>query len=62
MFCWHKWEKWSYPANAVIAEDIDCIGYFVVAQYRVCEKCGKTQYRKCPQIRSLRGLKHEKNG
>lgn len=59
MFCWHKWEKWSHPVNGILAKSDANIGYFKVCQLRVCEKCGKAEYRALPQLRSLDKLKKE---
>jgi len=56
MFCYHKWQKWSDPRNAVMGNG-GGIGWLSVCQIRLCEKCGKAQYRKLPEVRSIDGIK-----
>lgn len=59
-WCWHDWDKWSTPHNGIFSESDGSIGYFSVAQLRVCKKCGVAEYRKLPKMRSLEELKKEK--
>lgn len=58
MFCWHKWERWSNPHNGIFGGD-GSIGYFSVCQMRICEKCGKADYRRLPKMRSLDELRKD---
>lgn len=57
MFCWHKWGRWSDPHNGIFAKSDGSVGYFSVCQLRICEKCGKAEYRRLPQMRSLDELR-----
>lgn len=59
MICWHRWGKWSSPTNGIFAPT-DSVGYFAVCQLRLCEKCGKADYRRLPRMRSLEELKGQK--
>jgi hypothetical protein len=60
MWCFHKWAKWSDPHNGIFSKSEGSIGYFSVCQMRICDKCGKAEYRKLPQMRSLEELKRER--
>lgn len=46
----HDWTKWSSPVNGIYAAHEGAIGYFAVAQTRVCTKCGVAVVRKLPQV------------
>lgn len=59
MFCWHKWGKWSDPHNGIFVPSHSSLGYFAVCQLRICEKCGKAEYRRLPKMRSLEELRKE---
>lgn len=59
-WCWHKWGRWSSPHNGVFEKSSHSMGYFSVCQLRECEKCGKAEFRRLPQMRSLDGLKEMK--
>lgn len=64
MFCWHRWGKWSDPTNGIYSPfgpmGYSEVGYFAVAQMRICQKCGIAQHRTLPKVRSLESLKKEK--
>ena len=61
--CWHRWGKWSDPTNGIYApfgaSGQDGVGYFAVAQIRICKKCGVARFRTLPKVRSLESLKEE---
>jgi len=53
--CWHKWGKWSDPRETVMGNGGD-IGWLAVCQLRICDKCGIADYRKLPEMRSIKGI------
>ena len=58
--CKHDWEKWSDPRNTVMGEGSG-VGYLSVCQYRICKICGICEYRKLPEMRSIRGIEEQIN-
>lgn len=56
MICFHKWGKWSDPRETIMGNDND-VGFYAVAQIRICEKCGVAQYKRLPELRSIKGIK-----
>jgi len=57
MWCWHRWGKWSAPAEAIVADHLHEMGAFALCQARTCERCGKVQTYRLPRLRSLKAEK-----
>lgn len=52
-FCWHRWEKWGEPQEAILKGDYYGTKKFVIVQQRRCEKCGIIQLSQINRLDKL---------